>query len=159
MAEQDHTGHQYDVFIVHSSDDEGIARQINETLKENGLKTYVHFQSNDEEDGFFTGKFVFDNITYAVQKSKTVLILVTENALRSSWVTFEIILSIEKSFQQESLCLRLVFHGISDEEIRRFKTGDLEYIPDFVLDLENETWKPDLVAKVKGKCTFFVLFC
>ena len=139
----------YDVFLVHSSEDEKIAHDIDVALIENGLKTYAHYRS--EEDGFSVGKFVTDNIRHAVQNSRLVLILVTSNAVTSRWVTFEIVLSIEKSFVEDSMCVRLVFQGMSDEEIKQFKTGDIEYIPYYVLDFDNEAWKTDLVEKINGK--------
>ena len=139
---------QYDVFLVHSSEDNAKAMQINEALKAKDMNTWAHYKEGNE---FFVGKPIFDNIIYAVERSKIVLILVTKNALHSSWVTFEMILSFEKSNREKSMCARLVFEGVTEEEKKKFLTGDLELIPSVTIDFNKDKWVEELVEKINGK--------
>ncbi|XP_053404236.1 uncharacterized protein LOC123554288 isoform X2 [Mercenaria mercenaria] len=136
----------YDVFIVHSSEDNSVAEQIDQGLTDKGLKTFAHYK-----DGIFqVGRRVFDNVLFAISRSDIVLILLTQNALSSHWVTFEILIGLEKSYRENAMCVRLVFQGVSETERLGFKTGTLELIPDIVVDFSEDSWKGNLVSKIKA---------
>ncbi|XP_060603164.1 uncharacterized protein LOC132756179 [Ruditapes philippinarum] len=138
----------YDVFLVHSSEDNGTADTINTALNEMGLKTFAHYKEGVE---FPAGRPVFDNILHAVKQSKIVLVLLTQNAIKSQWVTFEILMGLEKSHREDEMCVRLVFEGISEKEREEFKKGSLDAIPDVVLDFNKESWKQTLVDKINER--------
>ena len=72
---------EYDVFLVHCTDDKPLAIQVKEALSEKGLKIFAHY---DEGTTFMIGKPTVDCIMGAVKISKIVLILMTENALKVS---------------------------------------------------------------------------
>ncbi|XP_045200273.2 uncharacterized protein LOC123554293 [Mercenaria mercenaria] len=139
----------YDVFIVHSSEDNEVAEKIDQGLTDKGLKTFAHYK-----DGTFqVGRRVFDNVLFAVSRSDIVLILLTQDALSSHWVTFEVLMGLEKSHRENAMCVRLVFQGVSEAERLGFKTGTLELIPDIVVDFSEDSWKDDLASKIKEKVT------
>ena len=70
---------EFDVFLVHSSDDKSAAIQIKHALTDKGLKTYAHY---DEGSTFGIGQPTVNSIMQAVNLSKTVLILLTVNAVK-----------------------------------------------------------------------------
>ena len=70
---------QYDVFLVHSSDDKEAAIKIKSSLSAKGLGVYAHY---DEGSSFDIGKPTVDSIIGAVNMSKIVLILLTPNAIK-----------------------------------------------------------------------------
>lgn len=137
----------YDVFLVHSSEDNTTAHVINAALQKTGFKTYAHYKEGVE---FPAGRPVFDNIIHAVNCSKIILVLLTKQALRSQWVTFEVLMGLEKSHREENMCVRLVFQGVSDTERSEFKKGSYHWIPDVVVDFNKESWIDELTATLKG---------
>ena len=70
---------EYDVFLVHSSDDKEAAIQIKTSLSSKGLRVYAHY---DEGSKFDIGKPTVDSIMSAVNASRIVLILLTPNAIK-----------------------------------------------------------------------------
>ena len=69
----------YDVFLVHSSDDKDVAIKIKAGLHAKELEVYAHF---DEGSSFGIGKPTVNSIMEAVNLSQTVLILLTQNAIK-----------------------------------------------------------------------------
>lgn len=138
----------YDVFLVHSSDDNETAHIINLALQEKGFKTFAHYKEGIE---FPAGRPVFDNIIHAVKSSEIILILLTKQALRSQWVTFEVLMGLEKSHREDNMCVRLVFQGVSEKERNEFKKGCYHWIPDVLLDFNKDSWKDDLASKLREK--------
>ena len=72
---------EYDVFLVHCTDDKDLAIQVKEALTAKGLKIFAHY---DEGTTFKIGRATVDCIMEAVKISRIVLILMTENALKVS---------------------------------------------------------------------------
>ena len=70
---------EYDVFLVHCTDDRDLAVTIKEGLATRGLNVFAHY---DEGTTFNIGMPTVDCINKAVKISKIVLILLTENALK-----------------------------------------------------------------------------
>lgn len=135
----------YDVFIVHTEDDHDVASQINKGLQEMGMKTSAHYED------FSFGRSVFSNVIDLITNSKVVLILITSEALSSSWVSFEILMALEKANREQTMCLRLVFADVPDKEKAAFKHGTLRLIPDFTIDFNKDNWKKELVRNIKEK--------
>ncbi|KAL4220256.1 hypothetical protein ACF0H5_020663 [Mactra antiquata] len=138
----------YDIFIVHCSEDNAKAEIINNELKKVGKKTFAHYKEGAE---FPAGRPVFDNIIHAVNYSKIVLLLLTKKALESNWVSFEVLISLEKSHRENALCVRLVFQGVSDEEKQDFLKGPLHLIPSVDLDFNDKDWLDKLVANIDNE--------
>ena len=116
----------YDVFIVHSSENNALAKRINDGLMKQKLKTFAHYK----EGGLFgIGKPIVEGIKDAVAKSRIVLVLLTPQAIKSNWVTLELLLSAEKSVGSGEMCIRLVLHDVTEEELKKEKLMDLETIP------------------------------
>ncbi|XP_053404231.1 uncharacterized protein LOC123554295 [Mercenaria mercenaria] len=145
---------EYDVFLVHSSEDNYTAHQINKGLKHEGFNTYAHYKEGVE---FPAGRPVFDNIIHAVKQSKIILILLTKNAMKSHWVTFEVLMGLEKSHRENKMCVRLVFQGVSETERKEFKKGAFHWIPDVIIDFNKDTWMKDLADKLREDVTMHEL--
>lgn len=143
MAEKE--SERFNVFIVHKSEDQDTAELINKGLREKGLRTCAHYED------FKFGKSVFDNILGAISHSDTVLILLTKNALKSSWVSFEVLMSLEKSQREGHMCLRILFVDVTEAEKKTFMRGTLELIPEITVDFNKEKWQDNLVEKINEK--------
>ena len=70
---------EYDIFLVHCTDDQSLAVKVKEALTSKGLKIFAHY---DEGSTFKIGRATVDCIMEAVKISRIVLILMTENALK-----------------------------------------------------------------------------
>ena len=55
------------------------------------------------------------------------------------------------------MCCRLCFVGISEEEKRQYRTGELKHIPSVTVDFNRESWADRLLASISGKhiCELF----
>lgn len=139
---------EYDVFLVHCTDDRDLAIQIKQGLASKGLNVFAHY---DEGTVFEIGMPTVDCINKAVKISKIVLILLTENALQSHWVSYEILLSLERSHREKSMCCRICMVGISEEERAKYQTGELKLIPSVIIDLKDESWVDEIVNNIKAE--------
>jgi small GTP-binding protein len=74
---------EYDVFISHSSRDKAAARELAERLKADGLR--VWFDEWEVRPGDMIGL----KIRHGLERSRTLLLLMSANASESEWVTFE----------------------------------------------------------------------
>lgn len=156
MAESmGHAEDWYDIFIVHSGEDNDIAEFINKALRKKGKKTFAHYK----EGALFTpGKPVFDNIIHAVTCSKIVLILLTKKALESHWVSFEVLMGLEKSYHEKKMCVRFVFKGLSDSDKDKLMTGTYSTIPSIEVDFNKDNWVDELLSKIDGKLNYHLIF-
>ena len=146
MAKQD-VEKDFDVFLVYSKDDECAANQVIKELIRKGKKTYAHYS-----DGKFNpGKPIVEGIKDAVEMSKIVLILLTSNALKSNWVTLELLLSFEKAVRSGEMCIRIVLYSITDEELKGLH--EIESIPKYKLDFNRDNWIESLIENMDGKYT------
>lgn len=69
---------------------------------------------------------------------------------QSSWVSYEILLSLEKSQRESYMCCRLCMVGISEVERDRFQTGELKHIPSVIVDFNDHTWADQLLNSIRG---------
>ena len=65
-------------------------------------------------------------------------------------MSYEILLSLEKSQREGCMCCRLCMVGISEAERARYQTGELKLIPSVIIDLNDETWADLLEANIRG---------
>ena len=70
-------------------------------------------------------------------------------------MSYEILLSLERSHLEKSMCCRICMVGISEEERAKYQTGELKLIPSVIVDLKDESWVDEIVNNIKG--TFFFL--
>ena len=66
-------------------------------------------------------------------------------------MTFEILLALERSQREGSMCCRLCFVGTSEEESKSYQTGELKHIPSLKIDFNQEDWADHLYANIKGE--------
>ena len=135
----------FDFFVVYCKVDEVLANHVNKELLRKGKKTYVHYS-----DGKFNpGKPIVEGIKDAVEMSKIVLILLTSNALKSNWVTLELLLSLEKAVRSGEMCIRIVLYSITDDELKDLH--GIESIPKYKLDFNRDNWIDSLIENMDGK--------
>ena len=73
----------YDVFISHSAKDKPVVRQLAERLKQDGLR--VWFDDWEIQLGDLIGL----KIEQGLEQSRTLILVMSKNALASEWVTLE----------------------------------------------------------------------
>lgn len=77
---------QYDVFLSHSTKDKNLIKKIRRYLEDNnGLSVYIDW---DEDEGTHRDD-IADVVRTAMKRSKTFLVVKTENSDESSWVSWE----------------------------------------------------------------------
>ncbi len=76
----------YDVFISHSSKDKDLIKKLRSYLEDYfGLSAYIDW----DEDCGMSREEVADRVKEAMSRSKTFLIVKTDNSDKSSWVSWE----------------------------------------------------------------------
>ena len=73
----------YDVFISHSSKDKPIVRKLAQRLKADGLQVWF------DEWEIKPGDMIGLKIEQALEQSRTLVLVMSENAFASDWVTLE----------------------------------------------------------------------
>ena len=66
-------------------------------------------------------------------------------------MTFEILLALERSQREGTMCCRLCLVGITEEEAKTYQTGELKHIPSVTVDFNQGDWADHLYANIKGK--------
>src|ERR1051325_815796 len=95
---------QYDVFISHSSKDKTAVRELAQRLKADGLRVWL------DEWEIKPGDMIGLKINRALERSRTLLLVMSANADASDWVTFEsqtILFSDPTNQQRRFIPLRL----------------------------------------------------
>ena len=65
-------------------------------------------------------------------------------------MSYEILLSLEKSHREGCMCCRLCMVGISESERVRYQKGELKHIPSVIVNLKDEAWADELEASIRG---------
>lgn len=77
----------YDVFISHSSHDKPAARELAERLRKDGLRVWPGVFDDDWE--IKPGDAILLKIQEGLEQSRTLVLVMSEHASASEWVTFE----------------------------------------------------------------------
>ncbi|HJZ49400.1 MAG TPA: TIR domain-containing protein, partial [Roseiflexaceae bacterium] len=95
----------YDVFISYSSaDEQWVEHTLLKTLEDAGLRACIDFRD------FAVGRPTIINIQEAVQESRHIVLVITQNWIKSEWTLFESLLIRTKdpgSLQRRTIPLRL----------------------------------------------------
>ena len=65
-------------------------------------------------------------------------------------MSFEILLSLERSQREGSMCCRLCMVGISEDQRRDYQIGELKHIPSVIVDFNQPDWVDRLYASITG---------
>lgn len=101
-------------FISHSNkpEDYDLVNQIViPKLREKGISIY-------EQNELLPGTPVLSSITSLVDKADKTLLFLTENSLESSWCSFELLISLEKSQRTNRLAVVLLLHKIEESQVQ-----------------------------------------
>ncbi|XP_052782726.1 uncharacterized protein LOC128218979 [Mya arenaria] len=137
--------YEWDVFIVHSGEDEEKAKGIYDELSKQGIRCVAQFCS----EAFTPGKSVFDNIVKLISKSHRTILLLSENSKKSSWINLETILAIEQTQHRggnNDLVLRILLVDIDEKDVPALRTGVLQNVPALCISFKEQNW----VEKVKS---------
>jgi TIR domain-containing protein len=74
---------EYDVFLSHSSKDKPAVRKLAERLKRDGVRVWL------DEWKILPGDMIGLKIEEALEKSRSLILVMSENAVESDWVTLE----------------------------------------------------------------------
>lgn len=100
-------------FISHSNkleDSNLVLEVVVPKLREKGINIY-------EQDDLQAGTQVLPAITSLVDKADKTLLFLTENSLGSSWCSFEMLISLEKSQRTNRLAVVLLLHKIEESQV------------------------------------------
>jgi len=100
----------YDIFICHASEDkDNVAKPLYDSLEKRGIKSFIDCVAIDWGDSL-VGK-----INTALQKSKYVVTIISENSVNKAWPMKEVhtVLSIEINSEQTKLLPLMVGDGES----------------------------------------------
>ncbi|WAR11704.1 STING-like protein [Mya arenaria] len=141
--------YEFDVFLCHSGIDENITRQIHKSLTSQGLKCAAQFDSTT----FPTGRPVLASIGWLVQNSRKTIVVLTRNALESSWISVETILALENSQErrEQDLTLRLLLIDIDKRDVPMLKCGLLASIPHTATSLKRHNWDRDVINSLRTR--------
>ncbi|KAJ8310192.1 hypothetical protein KUTeg_012057 [Tegillarca granosa] len=130
----------YDVFIIYSSNDRDIViNDIQPNLKNKNFSILY-------DDEFEAGKMVINNITSSIQKSKKILMVLTQEALDSPWCRFELLLALEKTQQTNIHSVVLLLKGLSPEKVSIIDV--LRIAPKVEMD-DQGRWIPEITEKLR----------
>ena len=73
----------YDVFVSHSSKDKPVVRELAERLKQDGLRVWL------DEWEIQPGDMISLKIEQGLEQLRTLVLVMSKNALASEWVTLE----------------------------------------------------------------------
>lgn len=114
----------YKVFISHSTRDQGLVISLANLLSKYGVEVFVAewYLAPDER----LDKKVFGRIT----NSDCVVVLLTQNGIRSNWVQQEIGYALSAGFGKDKPLIPLVEKGIESKDLGALQDKDyIEYNP------------------------------
>lgn len=112
------------IFISHSSIDKPVARKIFQRLQKEGYDVWL-----DEMD-LKLGDKLTTEIGNALARAKIVIVLVSENSLRSQWFNYEINIAIERMIKEEIKLIPLLIDNVNPpDNLRGILYGNLKSTP------------------------------
>lgn len=122
----------YRVFVSHATYDKWVARVLCEKIEQLGVATF-----RDDRD-IAGGDSIPDAIRDAIEACDEILVLLSPDSVKRSWVLFEVGMAF--AFRKRSV--PLMFH-VSSEEIPDLIQSDrgytLENLDDYLADLQRRT--------------------
>jgi len=142
MTQQEATSedsYKKDVFLIYAGKDEEVVKKIFDGLSGQGLHCAAQFDTKT----FHPGKSIMESISKFIMGSKRTVLVLTMNALESTWISLEIILALEQSQQRkdQDLALRLLLVDTDKEKEKDLKIGHLAKIPHRFVDSKDNDWK------------------
>ncbi|XP_052105593.1 uncharacterized protein LOC127738397 isoform X2 [Mytilus californianus] len=130
-------------FISHSNKFED-RHLVNEVvipkLKKKGIIIY-------EQDELQPGTHVLPAITSLVDKADKTLLFISENSLGSSWCSFELLISLEKSQRTNRLAVVLLLHKIEESQLPHIAV--LQEARKIHFDEQNDEWVREVVEGLR----------
>jgi hypothetical protein len=139
---------QTSVFIIHSSEDKLLVKKINPELTKRRLKCVV-----DHKD-FTPGQTIVNNMANSVQGSTKTLMVVSQAALESNFVTFELILALEKSQRTNRLVVVMLLVDVEEDDPRLTNNAFMEVIPKIKMPTDTDadsSWLDKLAELLTSK--------
>ncbi|XP_071163238.1 uncharacterized protein [Mytilus edulis] len=130
-------------FISHSNkfEDSNLVNDVViPKLKEKGINIY-------EQDELLPGTHVLPSITSLVDKADKTLLFLTENSLGSSWCSFEMLISLEKSQRTNRLAVVLLLHKIEESQLPHLAV--LQETKKIYFDEEKEDWVREVAEALR----------
>ncbi|VDI25582.1 Hypothetical predicted protein [Mytilus galloprovincialis] len=109
-------------------------------LKDNGINIY-------EEEDLQPGTHVLPAITGLVDKADKTLLFISENSLGSSWCSFELLISLEKSQRTNRLAVVLLLHKIEESQLPHIAV--LQEARKIHFDEHNDEWVREVVEGLR----------
>ncbi|XP_063428355.1 uncharacterized protein LOC134711597 [Mytilus trossulus] len=109
-------------------------------LKEKGINIY-------EQADLQPGTHVLPAITGLVDKADKTLLFISENSLSSSWCSFELLISLEKSQRTNRLAVVLLLHKIEESQLPHIAV--LQEARKIHFDEENDEWVREVVEGLR----------
>lgn len=99
------------VFLSHSHDDKDFVKKLNEELEKNNIRTWYDDKDMD------IGDILSVAISEGIKQSWCFLIVVSQNALKSGWIEYELNEAYHDHITLKKKILPVLYGDISDEQI------------------------------------------
>jgi len=143
----DEDRYEKDVFLIYAGKDEETVKKIYDGLKGQRMRCAAQFDT----ETFPAGKPIIESISKLILQSHRTVLVLSQNALESSWISLEVILALEQSQHRknEDLTLRLLLVDTDESQAAALKIGHLAQIPHICLNKDDNDWK-SLKDKLRG---------
>ena len=110
------------IFIAHASDDYESALFLKNILEPKGIECWLF------ENDIHHGESISDNILAAIEQCDTLIVCLSQSALTSRWISWEIGYSVD--LQRERGCLRPIIVGVdvSNDDIQGYKIQPVKFL-------------------------------
>lgn len=115
------SGKKYDIFFSHSSKDETISRRIIDRLKEGKFIVWNY------EKNFIVGTDWHVSLDVALNESRVVIFLITENYTLSPWLEKELSLALLKQIEGKLQVIPILYGNVNAEKIPSELTSKLYF--------------------------------
>lgn len=127
-------GHQrYSIFLSHSSRDQWLARVIAEKIQAVGVKVWL------DEMSLTSGENIVGAVMNGIEKTHEVLVLVSNESLRSQWVAAEIGMALAKRKRITPLLNNVDYDAMAP--LKGVKSYELNLFEKFLSELKGRAAK------------------
>ncbi|XP_060603163.1 uncharacterized protein LOC132756178 [Ruditapes philippinarum] len=138
---------QYKVFIVYNTETDEIetACKVANALTKRSVSCVFDVE---DHQAFPIGEPVTENIVKWIENSEKTLVILSKDSIKSTCQLLQTILALDKCKKKNIFCLRLLLHGVDENEIQFLKRDFLQSVPCRKLDFDQDGWEKCLVSYI-----------
>jgi hypothetical protein len=105
----------------------------------------------EDHQAFPIGEPVTENIVKWIENSEKTLVILNRDSIKSTCLLLQTILALDKCKKKNIFCLRLLLHGVDENEIQFLKRDFLQSVPCRKLDFNKDGWEERLASYINGQ--------